>query len=266
MSHSSRYLNIMFISVGFHLFTFAVPRILVKFPTRERPEQFFRCLDLYYSTISNNIPFHFLITCDEDDASMNNHNIRQRFAQYKNLQVIFGRSYSKIHACNRDMEQAPEFEILLLASDDMIPTTYEWDKIIVEHMMANFPDFDGVLKYDDRPDVRVMLNTFPIIGVNFYRLLGYIYHPSYKSLFCDLEMTYVSKLLEKEAVFNLMLFKHAHPDYGDTQMDPLYIKNFKYYWDDRGLFVQRAKELFKLNVTPHQNVMNMLQKTLDSLK
>lgn len=47
------------------------PKLLIKFPTRERPQKFFKMLDLYYQYLSGTVPVHFLISCDIDDRSMN---------------------------------------------------------------------------------------------------------------------------------------------------------------------------------------------------
>lgn len=241
-----------------------MPTLLVKFPTRERPERFFKCLDLYYENLSYNIPYYFLITCDEDDSTMNRSEVIKRLEEYPNLQVIFGKSNSKIDACNRDMELAPYFDILILISDDMVPVIYKWDERIVQDMISYFPKFDGILKYNDRPDAVVMLNTLPIMGINYYKKLGYIYHPLYKSFFCDLEMTLVSKILRKEAIFNSMIIRHDHPDYGDTPLDNLYVKNFEAYFDDRNLFMKRAKNNFELDEVP-LNVSVIINEVIQSL-
>lgn len=46
-------------------------KILVKFPTRQRPKKFFETLNQYQKTRTTDL-VHFLITIDGDDATMNN--------------------------------------------------------------------------------------------------------------------------------------------------------------------------------------------------
>ena len=50
---------------------------------------------------------------------------------YKNTEIIFGNSKSKIDAVNRDLENYHDWDIVLLASDDMIPQVKGYDRIIV---------------------------------------------------------------------------------------------------------------------------------------
>lgn len=223
------------------------PRLLIKFPTRERVERFFTCLDLYYKNLSNKYFYNFLITCDEDDNTMNNPVIWERFKKYPNLKVIYGKSSSKIDACNRDMEHAPEFDILILPSDDMNPVVEGYDEIIVAAMLKNFPDFDGIIKFKDNENNNSILNTLPIMGVKYYKRFGYIYHPSYSSFFCDLEMTFVSKILNKEAIIDRVIIRHDNPMCSPTPVDELFKRNLKYLNVDKEVFLERYKVKFDLS-------------------
>ena len=47
-------------------------KILIKFPTRNRVNQFFKVLDEYYNYSTNLDQIEFQITIDDDDLSMNN--------------------------------------------------------------------------------------------------------------------------------------------------------------------------------------------------
>ena len=50
-------------------------KLLIKFPTRGRPDKFFAVLDQYIKKANNLEKIAFLISCDADDASMNNSKI-----------------------------------------------------------------------------------------------------------------------------------------------------------------------------------------------
>jgi hypothetical protein len=221
------------------------PRLLFKFPTRDRVERFFSCLDKYYELMSHKYPFNFLITCDEDDQSMNNELIKKHLEKYTNLRVIFGASTSKIDACNRDMEQAPDFDILVLVSDDMIPVKSNYDDVIVNEMLKKFPDFDGVLNFNGTVNGG-NLNTLAILGKKYYQRFNYIYHPDYKSFYCDLEMTMVSKILKKEVVVYNLIIEHQNPAFGKVPADKLFKKNYRYVRSDKKIFSKRLKERFGL--------------------
>ena len=119
-------------------------KILVKFPTRNRKEKFFEVLQKYYDFASDLSKMEFLITLDDDDTSMNTPEVKQRLDNFKNLKYVFGKSNNKIHAVNRDIELG-DWDIILLASDDMIPVEKGYDDNIRFNMTITYPDTDGIL-------------------------------------------------------------------------------------------------------------------------
>src|SRR3989339_735741 len=235
-------------------------RLLFKFPTRDRVRKFFYCLDQYYKLMSHKHPYFFMITCDDNDKSMNSKEVRARLAKYENLEVYYGDSKSKIHACNRDMEWAPAYDILILVSDDMIPIKQNYDEIIVQEMLNNFPDYDGVLNFNGTVNGG-NLNTLAMLGRKFYERFNYIYHPIYKSFFCDLEMSIVSKILKKEAVIYNLIIEHQNPAFGKVKADRLFKKNHFYWHDDLKAFNKRLKKKFDfplLSDSDHQLIKNLI--------
>lgn len=231
----------------------ASPRILIKIPTRERPDKFFYCLNLFYAKLSYKYDTTFLVSCDCNDMSMNNLKVQKRLSLYPSLRVVWGKSKSKIDAYNRDMDFFQDYDILIVVADDMIPILDDYDDIIVKEMLEWFPNFDGVLKFDDGC-TKSILNTIPIMGMNFYKNFEYIYHPEYKSFFCDLEMTLVSKLLNKEVVIDKIIIKHENPALGNTPADSLYINALKDISYDRDVFKIRKRKKFDLDVCPEKMV------------
>ena len=117
----------------------------------------------------------------------------------KNVTVVFGDSKTKIEACNADIKDV-DFDIVLLASDDMVPQVRGYDTIIKEAMEDYFPNTDGVLWFNDGYQSRAM-NTLCILGKKYYDRFGYIYHPDYISLWCDNEFTVVANMLGRQKVF-----------------------------------------------------------------
>jgi len=216
-------------------------KLLIKFPTRNRPEKFFKMLDKYYLYLRDT-NFMFVVSCDIDDRTMNNQKIIDRLEEYPNLKYFFNNNTSKVEAINNDL-LSEEFDILLLASDDMEPVKPGYDVIIKSNMETYFPDKDGVLWFDDgfQGD---RLNTLVIIGKKYYDRFKYIYHPSYRSLYCDTEFTQVSKLLNKVKYFNEVLIKHIQYSIVNELPDDLYIRNDKLESVDRVTFEQRRKKEF----------------------
>lgn len=213
--------------------------ILVKFPSRSRPDRFFEKLDKMreMSTLTD---IHYLITIDKDDTTMNNAHVLQMLSQMKDVQVDVGQSTGKVHAINRGMFKVKyDWDILLLMSDDMTCVQAGWDVILREEMKEHFPDGFGVLWHSDGY-VDERLNTMPIMGRKYYDAFGYIYNPQYISLHCDNEFMDVANILGKQKYFPSVLFRHDHPA-NDSRIkkDALLEMTESYYHQDAEKYRQR---------------------------
>ena len=220
------------------------PTLLIKIPTRSRPHQFFKNLDSFYQKISHNVPYLFLITCDEDDDSMNNSMVKHRLESYPNLAFTFSSNKSKVEACNKDLDQY-DFDILLAVHDDMQALAKGFDEIIVKTMLEHFPDLDGVLNFNDG-FVGGQCNTLPVVGKKFFDRFGYLYNPAYKALVCNVELTNISKMLRKEYVVEQVIIRHNHPSWNAGKQDAQYTKNEQYHSQDVQTFVERRSKQFDL--------------------
>ena len=172
-------------------------------------------LDRYVSLLSNNHDYHFVISMDSNDGTMNNDRIKEYLKTKRKqvqLEYYYGESKNKIEAINRDMI-APMFNILVLISDDMIPEIQGFDDIIVNKFREHFPDFDGMLNFNDglREDWP-SLCTLTIYGHAYYKRFGYIYHPDYTSVYCDREQTDVGRLLDRIVDINQTIIRHKWLD------------------------------------------------------
>lgn len=221
-------------------------KLLIKFPTRNRPEKFFSVLDLYYEKCSDITNVMFLITCDLDDVTMNNDVIINKLKSYKNLTVTYSDNKSKIDAVNYGINGVIEdYDVLLIASDDMIPKVDGYDKIILEQMSHLYPDTDGVLWYNDGHQ-GPKLNTLCILGKKYFKRFGYVYHPSYKSLWCDNEFMTVANHLGRQTYIDNVIIKHEHPDCGYGQYDQIHFINSQNNNTDCFNFMERKKINFGL--------------------
>lgn len=223
-------------------------KILVKFPTRGRSDLFFKTLDLYYSMALDKENLFFLVSLDEDDPDMSSFDVNEKLLSYENLMFIYGKSKNKIHAVNRDLELFEDrFDIILLASDDMIPQVQGYDEIIRDKMKELYPDTDGILFFNDGFKKNV-LNTLCILGEKYYKRFGYIYYPGYVSLWADNEFMEVGYLLKKQTYIDHCIIKHEHPDHGFTAIprDNIHVLNNKFYDVDKNLFEERKSKNFDL--------------------
>lgn len=213
--------------------------ILIKFPTRGRPTRFFETLNAYYEMLNNISNVKFLITCDVDDHSMNSEEVKSKLKSYTNLEIIYGPNKTKIEAINYGVP-VEDFDIILLASDDMVPIIKGYDDIIINAMDRFFPDKDGVLWFNDGLQGK-NLNTLCILGKKYYDRFGYIYYPEYKSLYCDNEFTEISMKLGKCVYIDTIIIKHFHYSVFPNLIDDLYIKNDNYLNEDKLLWDKRSQ-------------------------
>ena len=220
-------------------------KLLVKFPTRNRKNKFFKVLRQYQNLCEDLDNTYFLITLDNDDESMNSSDVEDIFNTFKNVKVIYGTSNSKIHAVNRDIELVNDWDIVLLASDDMTPKVKGYDNIIRNKMKELYSDTDGILWFNDG-HMGNKLNTLCILGKKYYDRFGYIYHPEYKSVWSDNEFMLVGNLLGKQTYFEQVIIEHEHPDWGYGSRDEIHQNNSKNENQDKLLFTKRKDNNFYL--------------------
>lgn len=213
-------------------------RILVKFPSRNRPGQFLKVLRSMVEMSSDPKNIHYLISADYDDSSMPKEMINEVADLSSYVKIIWGVSNTKIQAINADMQHAGNWDIVLLASDDMIPQVQGWDNIIREGFNN---DLDKALWFFDGSQHRIC--TLVCMGRKRYEKFGYLYHPSYISLWCDNEWTEVNNPIK----FDTILFRHEHPAHcGGVQMDALYQRNESFFERDRLNYEKRKQQNFPL--------------------
>lgn len=219
-------------------------KILFKLTSRSRPDNFFRAID---SIVGNVESTDFIINCtlDSDDYVMNNQAVIDRMVSYELgiiLAVYWGNSKNKIHAINKDCDG--DWDILVNVSDDQVFTVKGFDNII----RANMPeDLDGYLHFTDtnhpKPD---SLCTLSILGRKYYERDGYIYHPSYVSVWCDNESMEVAKRRGKYKFINEVIFDHRHPAYGKAERDAQYdrTESKQVHARDKRNFLMRQRKGF----------------------
>tara|TARA_B100001758_G_C18167620_1_gene482510 strand:- start:137 stop:796 length:660 start_codon:yes stop_codon:yes gene_type:complete len=218
-------------------------KLLIKFPTRVRARKFLKVLNTYVRMLDDKTT-PIVVSCDNDDTSMKEEFVTQVISQYDNVELQFGDNSTKIEAINHNMDKL-DFDIVLLASDDMVPRVKGFDTIIKNKMSTHYPDTDGVLWFNDgyKGD---SLNTLCILGKKYYDRFGYIYNPEYKSVWCDNEFMDVSKFLDRVTYFDNVIIRHEHPDWGFGSNDSIHMNNRKNESTDRFTYEKRKKINFGL--------------------
>lgn len=220
--------------------------ILYKLTTRSRPQRFLQT----YESIkkhANNLNHLILVSIDDDDLSMHKF-FENNPIDDPNMVVISGTSKNKIDAINRDVEKADDYfdwDILVNISDDMLITSDRFEVVLRESFKD---DLDHFLHLPDG-FANERIPTMSIMGRDYYNRFGYIYHPSYVSVWADNEAMDVAKLLGKWQYVNEVLFTHEHPaNVGSHLMDEQYerTESFELHKADNECFENRKKNRFNL--------------------
>lgn len=212
-------------------------KILIKFPTRSRPEKFLQCLSKAIELSNDKENLKILISYDEDDETMTEEVIEKAKA-LGNVELFSGKSENKIHAVNRDMEHSGEWDILVLLSDDMECEMKGWDDII----RSKFTGLDRILHFNDGYRKQSLL-TLPIMGRSYYERFGYIYHPDYISLWADNEQMEVGQKLLRLKYFRIVLFRHKMAMNGFEQ-DELHKHTESFFEEDKKTYEARKRKGF----------------------
>lgn len=219
-------------------------KFLFKYPTRGRPDWFQETLAAYYSKLSGRHEYQFVITLDEDDASMNTAPMRNWLNAQKDLDYNYGEHRTKIEACNADVPDGG-WDVLVLVSDDMTPLVQGFDDVIALDMQREFPDLDGALHYND--GVGKALIRLSIIGKKLYERLGWVYYPAYQGQWCDNEFTDVVRAWDKYWYSDKMIIRHAHREHPKYNSDVVYTKGESSYVRDREVYDWRKAKDFPLS-------------------
>lgn len=227
-------------------------RILLKCPTRSRPQRVLKTLATYVRLAAHPELLGVAVSCDVDDPTMaNTDELRRVLSPCAWSKIFHGYNHTKIEACNANVRDVDwDWDIIVLVSDDMVPQIRGYDDIIRTHMLSRFPDRNGILWFDDGCQGNG-LNTLCIYGRTFYDQRGMIYDPVYKSLFCDTELTDHCRMQFADRCLYVpyCIIRHEHPGAGYSQyMDALYDRNQKFWNEDMYTYISRKAYAYDWSV------------------
>lgn len=224
-------------------------KFLFKYPCRGRERLFFESLDSLHKNIRDKNNFHISINLDVDDTILNRPEVIERIYDYPDTSIEWGYSKSKVDAINRSMSDY-DYDVLFCWSNDMVADVYSFDDIMRDYMYHIINQYsDEFLVHFPEPDSKDFLNVLYIASKKYYERFGYIYHPSYKSLWCDNESMAVAKLLGKYHYVGIPgLYSHKNPAYSQygIERDELFNEQQGHWQEDEANFNARKEKDFDL--------------------
>ncbi len=220
--------------------------ILIKYPSRGRPELFKQTTQKFIDKLSAKHDVKFVFSLDIDDKTMNNSEIIEFMMSLPiKKKINFRNNKSKVDAINTDLDDE-KFDILIYIQDDLTPIIHGYDDLIANQFEKSEYGLDCMIHFQT-PRWSDSLDIYCVMGKRYYDRFGYVYHPSYKALFCDDEYTEVSKLLGRNVfVPGIDPFHHNH---GLIQGDEVEMTNRSHGNEDWALLQQRRENNFYLDLS-----------------
>lgn len=201
-------------------------------PSRGRPQQAFDTMTKWIDRAGAHV--EYILSLDEDDPTLPDY--RRLFNGQKN--IIIDKNTSVVEATNV-AAKCSTGNILLYLSDDFLCFDgwgYELEK--------EFGKYKGpvLLKVDDcLQKFTVPVLTIPIMSRELYQLLGYFWHPAYKSMHVDVDLYHTVKKLGALKFAPHMKFPHEHVSIGKAKDDETYRRSAANWNQGLEVFNRRKK-------------------------
>lgn len=195
--------------------------ILVKLPSRSRPQQFLRVLKGWVDKAHDLSGITWLFSFDTDDPTMQDMHRHLEPMLGNRYKVVYGTSKSKVEAINRDINEVTEpWDVLLVLSDDMVCVRQGWDAAIRMEVAKG----GGLFWWPDQKQQDIV--TLPCMTRRYYDLDGHVYDPRFKSVYCDNLQTDLSVHRGELRIMDYRLADHIHPaNVQGMRPDALYRRN-----------------------------------------
>lgn len=184
-------------------------------PSRGRPALAERAIAEWTGEATAPGELEYLLSVDHDDAQRNAY---AAVAARRGVGLIVGAHRSLVDAANHAAAQA-RGDVLVVVSDDF-GCPPGWDAALAAVLGERR---DAAVLVHDGVDGRIL--TLPVIGRDLYDRLGYVYHPSYSSLYCDDDLTATVRGLGALIDARHLRFPHRHWTTGATPYDATYARS-----------------------------------------
>jgi hypothetical protein len=224
-------------------------------PSRGRAVKAKETYDNWMKKSSGIIPIEHVLSIDVDDDQ------NQLYIQLFNgdTKIISDHHKNLVDATNNGAWVATGDIIVLLSDDFDCPQ--DWDKDI---SLAFVGRKGYVLKTFDGTQGWIV--TLPIMDRTYYEQQGYFYHPDYKHMFCDTDMTHKAELEGRLILRNDLIFPHNHYSTGAMKKDAVSEKADLTWDQGQAFYLKRVSESFGLQNVDVLNLCDAAKPHINWLK
>ena len=202
-------------------------------PSRSRPQKSFETSTDWISRAG--VETELIVSVDRDDPY-----IRDYYYLYEG-KILVNDNKFVVQAANHAAKVA-KFDVLVYLSDDF-KCFDNWGVEVLKR-------FEGIekpllIKVDDKLQTfHKDVLTIPIMNRLLYQELGYFFHPSYHSMFCDQDLYYTVKNMDAMALCPDLIFEHHHYVNGKAKKDETYDRSTSNWNQGKHLYAQRKAQNF----------------------
>jgi hypothetical protein len=210
-------------------------------PSRQRPEMALQTKKNWMQNAIHKSSIEYILSIDNNDPTLYDYN--WMFSHEYDTKIKYNNNWSAMEAINVVAPQSIG-NLIVVVSDDF--DCFEgWDEYLLSHLQG---DSDYIVKTSDGYMNSDWLITLPIMDRAYYNRFGYVYHPEYKHMWSDTEMTTVGHMLGK--IIDLQnsnaVFKHRHYSINEMHKDAVNEKNDATWNQGKSLFLERFDRDFDL--------------------
>lgn len=226
-----------------------MPLISLLHPSRGRPEKSFHTAIDWITKAGTKT--ELIISLDDSDPRckqyekyyMNFHLLEEhdRCSYYAGHKDIYNNNTCVVEATNHAAKEATGDILVYLSDDFKCPDS--WGQLVLkEFENENRP---LLIKVDDcLQKFEVPVLTIPIMNRALYERLGYFWHPSYKSMFCDEDLYWTARKLGALKFCPHLKFPHEHPANGKAPDDETYRRSALNWNQGKAMFAHRKMQGF----------------------
>lgn len=230
-------------------------RISLIHPSRKRVARAEEALREWTSKRSHLHDIEYILSIDADDDDLDSY---RALAARHSVQLVVAPNRTMVEAVNRGAS-ASDGDLLIVVSDDF-GCPEGWDRALAD--IAGDQRDVAILVADGFQD---RLMTLPIVGRDFYERLGYVYHPAYRSMFGDDDLTDVARRSGVLVDSRHLLFPHRHFIAGKSDIDATYARqNSDSAWF-HGWRVYQKRTLTKFGERPDSIGLRLALARIDCL-
>jgi hypothetical protein len=211
--------------------------------SRQRPVRMFNVLKKWLSNSASPSDIKVIISIDSSDPTIDKYFelINPLSLEYNtNILIIVNHNTCTVEAIN-SVKPYLDGDLVIVFSDDT-DCFKNWDKELIDFSTNLSGKY--VIKTSD--GIGKDLITMPVFSKEYLDGFTYIYHPSYKHMFCDTELTCVATVLGCVINGDQFEFKHLHYSQLHHDKDSVDDKNQSTFYDGMDIFKERLSNNFDL--------------------